>query len=43
MNKFKSLIMSCHGKSKTLLYWLYNTHSDYDEDEKVFGYKELIF
>ena len=43
MNKFKSLIMSCHGKSKTLLHWLYNTHSDYDEDEKVFEYKELIF
>lgn len=43
MNKFKPLIMSCHGKSKTLLHWLYNTHSDYDEDEKVFEYKELIF
>lgn len=43
MNKFKSLIMSCQGKSKTFLHWLYNTHSDYDEEEKVFEYKELIF
>ena len=43
MNKFKSLIMGCQGKSKTFLHWLYNTHSEYDEDEKVFEYKDLIF
>ena len=43
MNKFKSIIMSCQGKSKTFLHWLYNTHSEYDEDEKIFAYKELTF
>ncbi len=43
MNKFKSIIMSCQGKSKTYLHWLYNTHSEYDEDEKIFEYKNLIF
>ena len=44
MNKFKSIIMSCNGKSKTFLHWLYNTHSDdIDEEEKVFVYKELTF
>ncbi len=36
MNKFKSLIMSCQGKSKTFLHWLYNTHyTTYSEDEEV--------
>lgn len=44
MNKFKSIIMSYQGKSKTFLHWLYNTHvDDDDEDEKVFKYKELTF
>lgn len=47
MNKFKSLIMSCQGKSKTFLHWLYNTHyTTYSEDEeveKVFAYKDLLF
>ncbi len=43
MNKFKSIIMSCQGKSKTFLHWLYNTHSEYDEEEKIFEYKELTF
>ena len=44
MNRFKSIIMSCHGKSKTFLHWLYNTHSDLDdEEEKIFVYKELTF
>ena len=44
MNRFRSIIMSCQGKSKTFLHWLYNTHSDDDdEDEKVFDYRELRF
>lgn len=43
MNKFKSIIMSCQGKSKTFLHWLYNTHSEYDEEEKIFEYKGLTF
>ncbi len=44
MNRFKSIIMSCRGKSKTFLHWLYNTHSDDDdEDEKVFDYRDLRF
>lgn len=44
MNKFKSIIMSCQGKSKTFLHWLYNTHSEIaDEEEKIFAYKELTF
>lgn len=44
MNRFRSLIMSCQGKSKTFLHWLYNTHSDNDyEDEKIFEYKDFIF
>ena len=44
MNKFKSIIMKCHGKSKNSLHWLYNTHSDYeDEEEKIFKYKEFTF
>lgn len=44
MNKFKSIIMSYHGKSKTFLHWLYNTHSeDDDEEEKIFRYKEFTF
>ena len=44
MNKFKSIIMSYHGKSKTFLHWLYNTHSENDdEEEKIFRYKEFTF
>lgn len=44
MNKFRSIIMSCQGKSKTFLHWLYNTHAnDPDEDEKIFAYKKLTF
>ena len=43
MNKFKSIIMSCQGKSKTFLHWLYNTHSEFDEDEKIFAYKDFTF
>ena len=36
MNKFKSIIMSYQGKSKTFLHWLYNTHvDDDDEDEET--------
>ena len=43
MNQFKSIIMSCQGKSKTFLHWLYNTHSEYDEEERIFKYKEFTF
>ncbi|MBP3578075.1 MAG: hypothetical protein J6K15_08195 [Lachnospiraceae bacterium] len=43
MNKFKSIIMSCQGKSKTFLHWLYNTHSEYEEEEKIFEYKDFTF
>ena len=43
MNKFKSIIMSCQGKSKTSLHWLYNTHSEYEEEEKIFEYKDFTF
>jgi len=44
MNKFKSIILTYHGKSKTFLHWLYNTHSEIDdEEEKIFEYKELTF
>ena len=44
MNKFKRTIMSCHGKSKTFLHWLYNTHSDNDDEtEKVFRHNDLEF
>ena len=44
MNRFKRIIMSCHGKNKTFLHWLYNTHSDNDdESEKVFRHNDLEF
>ena len=43
MNKFKSVIMSCQGKNKSFLHWLYNTHADDEDEEKMFAYKELSF
>ena len=43
MNKLKSVIMSCQGKNKSCLHWLYNTHACDDDDEKVFTYKEISF
>lgn len=44
MNKFKAIILSYQGKSKTFLHWLYNTHSENDdEEEKIFKYKEFTF
>lgn len=44
MKKFKRLLLSCHGKNKSSLHWLYNTHSvDPDELEKIFTYRDLQF
>ena len=43
MNKFKSVIMSCHGKNKSFLHWLYNTHVDDEDEEKEFVCGELTF
>lgn len=43
MNKFKSVIMSCQGKNKSCLHWLYNTHAGNEDEEKVFAYQELSF
>lgn len=43
MNKFKSVIMSCQGKNKSFLHWLYNTHSNNEDEEKIFAYKEFSF
>lgn len=43
MNKFKSVIMSCQGKNKSFLHWLYNTHADDEDEEKMFKYKEMSF
>ena len=43
MNKLKSVIMSCQGKNKSCLHWLYNTHACDDDEEKVFTYKEISF
>ena len=43
MNKFKSVIMSCQGKNKSFLHWVYNTHADDEDEEKMFKYKEMSF
>ncbi len=44
MNRFKSILVSLHGKSKTELHWLYNTNANNpDEEEKIFSYRSMNF
>lgn len=44
MNRFKSILMSLQGKSKTELHWLYNTNTNNpDEEEKTFSHKDMSF
>lgn len=44
MNRFKSIMNSLQGKSKTGLHWLYNTNANNeDEPEKIFHYGKLDF